>query len=102
MPSCPLLSLCPMAAAGRVGKGQRAEATVAKPEKEAQLWSRKRNEETKELGDRGRGGVRVGKDCPGVINLSRSWLYEADSGLSLNFAQEGVLASHRAPGVGPR
>lgn len=48
MPCHPLLSLCPVSAAGRVGKGQRVEAVVAQPG--AQLWLGKKGGK-KELGD---------------------------------------------------
>lgn len=75
----PSLSLCPVAVAGRVGKGQRVEATVAQPGTGAQLWLGKKGG-NKELGDRGRGGGRVGKGCPGAVNLSHSRLYERSWG----------------------
>lgn len=73
MPSGPSLCLRPVAAAGRVGKGQSGEATAA----DLNLGpssSRERNEETRNLG---RGcGVSVGKGCPGAVNGSHSQLYE--------------------------
>lgn len=75
----PSLSLCPVAVAGRVGKGQRVEATVAQPGTGAQLWLGKKGG-NKELGDRGRGGGRVGKGCPGAVNRSHSRLYERSWG----------------------
>lgn len=54
MSSYPSLSLCPVAVAGRVGKGQRVEATVAQPGTGARLWLGKKGG-NKELGDRGCG-----------------------------------------------
>ena len=75
VPSCPSLSLCPAAAARTVGKGQRMEATVAKPETGAQVWLGKKRG-NKELGERGCAGVRTGKGCPGAVNGSHSRLYE--------------------------
>lgn len=75
VPSRPSLSLCPAAAARRVGKGQRMEATVTKPETGAQVWLGKKRG-NKELGERGCAGVRAGKGCPGAVNGSHSRLYE--------------------------
>lgn len=84
VPSRPSLFLCPAAAARRVGKGQRMEATVAKPETGAQVWLGKKRG-NKELGERGCAGVRAGKGCPGAVNgatpgfMSRSILHEETS-----------------------
>lgn len=65
MPSRPSLSLCPVAAAGRVGKGQGVEAAAAEPGTGAQLWFGKKRG-NKELGERGCGGVGAGKGCQGL------------------------------------
>lgn len=62
VPSGPSLCLCPVAAAGRVGKGQRVEAAVANLNLgPSSSWER--NEETRDSG-RGCGGV-IGHRLPG-------------------------------------
>lgn len=64
-PCRPSLSLCPGAAAGRMGKGQRTEAAAAKTVTGAWLWLGKKGG-NQELGDKGCGcqtGQRLPRSC---------------------------------------
>lgn len=70
------MSLCPVVEVERVGKGQRREATTAKPGTGAQLWLGKKGG-NRELGDSGCGcqsGQRLPLSCksatPGFMGRS--------------------------------